>query len=43
VFVYAQKILEPRAEVAKTNAETTYDRTQYDYQRALAELEFATG
>lgn len=31
------------AEVTKTTAETTYARTQYDYQRARAELAFATG
>jgi outer membrane protein len=31
------------AQMAKTAAETAYDRTQYDYQRARAELEFATG
>jgi len=31
------------AQVAKTAAETAYARTQLDYQRALAELEFATG
>ncbi len=31
------------AEVAKTAAETTFARTQYDYQRARAELEFAIG
>ncbi len=31
------------AEVTRTAAETAYTRTQYDYQRARAELEFATG
>jgi outer membrane protein TolC len=31
------------AEVAKTAAETAYARTQFEYQRARAELEFATG
>lgn len=31
------------AEVTKTTAETMYARTQYDYQRARAELAFATG
>ncbi len=31
------------AEVAKTTAETAFARTQYDYQRARAELEFAIG
>ena len=31
------------AEVTKTTAETMHARTQYDYQRARAELAFATG
>ncbi len=31
------------AEVAKTEAETALARTQFDYQRARAELEFAIG
>lgn len=31
------------AQVAATNAETSYARAQFDYQRARAELEFATG
>ncbi len=31
------------AEVAKTAAETAFARTQYDYQRAHADLEFAIG
>ncbi len=31
------------AEVAKTAAETALARTQFDYQRARAELEFAIG
>jgi outer membrane protein len=31
------------AQTTKTAAETTYDQTRYDYQRARAELEFATG
>jgi len=31
------------AEVAKTAAETAFARTQFDYQRARAELEFAIG
>jgi len=31
------------AQVTKTAAETTYARVQFDYQRALAELAFATG
>jgi outer membrane protein len=31
------------AQTTKTAAETTYDQTWYDYQRARAELEFATG
>jgi outer membrane protein len=31
------------SEVTKTEAETAYSRAQFDYQRALAELDFATG
>jgi outer membrane protein TolC len=31
------------SEVTKTEAETTYARVQFDYQRACAELAFATG
>jgi len=31
------------AQVAATNAETNYARTQFDYERAKAQLDFATG
>jgi outer membrane protein TolC len=31
------------AQVTATNAETIYTRTQFDYERAKAQLDFATG